>query len=693
MELCMSFRAVAIGLIGAILIAGGGYLHDHIGASQLATTSETPQVSIAAGHLLPVIVLGSLIIFMVAVNPQLRRIGWQFRPGELAVIITLLTVGCSIPSRGLMQSFASALTKPIQYNRDLPGWRSAEVLSYVPPQMLANQGHYGEKAIGGIVGGLSEPGNRISLEDVPWYAWEGPLRTYLPLIILLAVCSICLGLIVHKQWVHHERLRYPIAEFASILTDQDDGGHLLGPIFRNRLFWIGLGVILSIRLVNGTAKWFPEALFEIPMTWMFDQVLDKWPTLGKIIWGRWLFLPITIYPAVIAFTFFLAWDVGLSLSLAHIILTPIALILLSYGVKIQSSYMAGGMEAWQRWGSYVAYMLVLIYLGRRYYWQVLKKALAFRREDDVESYAAWALRFLIIAAGVLTWLLIRLGLDWPLAIGTVLMMLITFVGVSRISAETGLFFIHPRWQTMGIFLGLFGAYAFGPEGIVIVGMLCVILTLDPSQSLMPFIVNGLKLCSLSNVKIGRVGFTAGSAYTIAVLLTVVIVLWANYDSGLIRTRWTSQTVPKMVFKRAVKDITQLKLSGELAESQALSPIQRIKNFKPEPNFIWFAGAGFVLVLAVSWARLRFFWWPIHPVIFLVWATYPIAYFTHSFILGWLIKRAVMNLGGHRGYIKARPLMFGVIAGELLGALIFMAIGIIYHQITGKPPKAYPIFPH
>ncbi len=689
----MSFRAVLIGLVGAILIAGGGYLHDHINDSQISALGLDPQVSITSGHLLPVIVLGSLIIFMVVVNPQLRRIGWQFGPGELAVIVTLLTVGCSIPSRGLMQSFAASLTKPIQYNHDLPGWRSTDVLSYVPPQMLANQGHYGDKAIGGIVGGLSEPGKRIGLADVPWYAWEGPLKTYLPLIILLAVCSVCLGLIVHKQWVHHERLRYPIAEFTSTLTNQDDHDHLLGPIFRNRLFWIGLAVVLTIRLINGTARWFPEALFEIPMKWRFDQVTDKWLLLSKVTWGKRLFLPIEIYPAVIAFTFFLAWDVGLSLALAHIILTPIALILISYGIIVKSSYMAGGGEAWQRWGSYVAYMLVLVYLGRRYYWQVLKKALAFRRQDDVENYAAWALRILIVAAGVLTYLLVRMGLDWTLAIGTVLMMLITFVGVSRISAETGLFFIHPRWQTMGIFLGVMGAFAFGPEGIVIVGMLCVILTLDPSQSLMPFLVNGLKLCSLSNVKIGRVGFTAGTTFTIAVLLTIVVVLWANYDMGLIRTKWTSQDVPKMVFNRAVKDITQLKLSGELEQSQALTPIQRITNIKPEPMVMWFVGAGFVLVLAFSWARLRFFWWPLHPVIFLVWATYPIAYFTHSFMIGWLIKRAVMNLGGHRGYIKARPLMFGVIAGELLGALIFMAIGVIYHQITGKPPKAYPIFPH
>ena len=40
----------------------------------------------------------------------------------------------------------------------------------------------------------------------------------------------------------------------------------------------------------------------------------------------------------------------------------------------------------------------------------------------------------------------------------------------------------------------------------------------------------------------------------------------------------------------------------------------------------------------------------------------------------------------------KNLMFGVIAGDLLGGLLFALISAVYALITGLPPVSYKIFP-
>ena len=91
-------------------------------------------------------------------------------------------------------------------------------------------------------------------------------------------------------------------------------------------------------------------------------------------------------------------------------------------------------------------------------------------------------------------------------------------------------------------------------------------------------------------------------------------------------------------------------------------------------------------------RLRFTWWPLHPIIFLVWYTYPMACFSHSFLLGWFIKMLVTRLGGGQTFRRGRALMIGIIAGDLLGGLVFMVVGAIYYAVMDAPGEAYRIFP-
>ena len=61
------------------------------------------------------------------------------------------------------------------------------------------------------------------------------------------------------------------------------------------------------------------------------------------------------------------------------------------------------------------------------------------------------------------------------------------------------------------------------------------------------------------------------------------------------------------------------------------------------------------------------------------------------VLGWFIRRMVTKFGGVQKYRQVRVLMFGVIAGDLLGRLIFMIVGAIHYAVTSHPPPEYGLF--
>jgi len=672
-----------LGVSVALLIAGVAYINDQVLGLE----------SVVAGHQLPITVIGPLILGMVLINPLLFRLrpSWALRPREVAVAVVLMLAGCSMAIRGMMEHFTSALALPAYWQSVSPGWRKYDLLSYAPPAMLPGGAAYSEEVLGGYLVGLGRPGDPIGLDAVPWRQWAPPLVTWLPLVILMAIALTCLALIVHRQWSSNERLRYPIAEFATTLIDRQPG-RPTASIFKSKVFWMGLGIVLSIRLVNGSYYWLDQRTIQIPTAFNFEQVfIEKWPLISTIDWARNLVRP-RIYPVVIGFSYFLASEASLSLGLSQFLYVPLGALLISRGLDISSNYMAGGVTGWQRFGAYLAFALVLAYTGRRYYWQVLRRTVTFRPSREVEAPVAWAGRVLLVSLAGMILITVRLGLDWPLAILTFLLMMLMFVVVSRICAETGLFFIQPRWQPLGVFLGLFGVHALGPQAIIIIGLLCVILCLDPSQSLMTYLVNGLKMCENLRIKPSKVCRPIVATFVACVLLAVAVVLWANYNFGFRRSRWSFERVPTMAFRPAAQAATSLSLQGQLEESNSLGPLQRLAAIRPERKFLYSAGAGFALVLLCGALRLRLSWWPLHPVIFMVWATAPMAAFNWSFLLGWMLKTAITRLGGHKTYQSAKPLMVGIIAGDVIGALVFMAVGAIYYLATGIIAESHPFFP-
>ena len=280
----------------------------------------------------------------------------------------------------------------------------------------------------------------------------------------------------------------------------------------------------------------------------------------------------------------------------------------------------------------------------------------------------------------------------PFAILLIGLPLLIYLVMGRVHAESGLFYFQPGWGPLAVLAGLFGFKALGPHGLMGAGMFCAVVCLDARETLMPFIVNGLKMCDGAGVRPARVGWAAIGVFALGLAVAFPVVFWANYNFGAPTwDLWAVEWSPVLPFDAGEDAINNLTVGGDIQESISYSTLQRVRHMAPQAEFLWAGGVGLGLVLLFSVLRLRFSWWPLHPILFLVWRTWPLMLCSHSFMLGWLIKAGVVKLGGSGAYRGTRNFMIGVIAGDLLGGLIFALISAFYAIITGLEPVAYQVF--
>lgn len=677
----MTVRAALLGLLGAAAICGFTYLND-------AIMGQTYLV----GNNMPISVYGTLVLFVLLANPLLA---WLHRPlalsgKELALILALVLAACCVPGSGLMRTFSSSVIMPHHWAKIAPGWQEHKVIEMVPDGLLVDVSKDEEAVLQGFLKGRGAEADGAPSRGVPWRAWARPLRFWLPLVLALWVGLTGLSLAVHRQWAHHEHLPYPIASFANRLLPEK--GQTTSSVFRNRLFWIGAGAVLAVHLINYGATW-SDKMISIPMGLNFLSLTELFPAMRRGgVWG--LFNP-RVYVTVVAFAYFLAADVSLSLGLSAYAYSLLTGVLAGYGITTRGGggTFAPNIRNFLMFGAYLGMLGSMLYTGRQYYAAVARRALCLPSPGKAPEDAVWGGR--IFLAGMLAFfsMLLSLGLDWQLALLYSGGVVLTFLVMARILAETGLFFIQAYWFPCAALAGLFGARALGPETMLILFLLSMVLLVDPREALMPFMINSLKVLDLRGHKLGRSVALCIVALLLGMAIAVPATLGLQYRNGIPwHDQWASRSVPQAPFNEVVKASQQLQAQGSLEAASEVRGWARFRNAAPRAPLVFSGLAGMLLVLLFAAGRLRFPKWPLHPVLFLVWATYPARLFAFSFLLGWLLKVLMTKYGGARAYQRFKPLMFGLIAGEMLGGFIPALIGWIYCYLTGEMPQPYRVMP-
>jgi len=265
------------------------------------------------------------------------------------------------------------------------------------------------------------------------------------------------------------------------------------------------------------------------------------------------------------------------------------------------------------------------------------------------------------------------------------------MGKTRIIAETGLFFIAPYLYPCVLIYSIFGGRAIGPQSLMIMFMLTCAFLIDPRETLMPYVVNGIKLVDDCKGKTGRTAILCVLAIILGLCVATPLTLYFQYDRGVNwNDGWASKMVPKFSAEEIVRVRQRLMAQDVLEESEAVSGWARFAAPTPDRRSMiaFLAGLGGVLVFALG--RLRFARWPLHPVVFLAWGDWAGYQTAWPFLIGCGLKLATTKYGGIAAYQRIKPLMFGLIAGDMLSGLGITIFGLIYHIVTGELPTPYRV---
>jgi hypothetical protein len=88
------------------------------------------------------------------------------------------------------------------------------------------------------------------------------------------------------------------------------------------------------------------------------------------------------------------------------------------------------------------------------------------------------------------------------------------------------------------------------------------------------------------------------------------------------------------------------------------------------------GFGLVLTAFLGFMRLRFSWWPLNPIGYLLVNTSPIRWGWFSLMVGWALKVLVIRFGGAKMFSAFKPFVIGIIVGEALSSVFWLATSFV-----------------
>jgi hypothetical protein len=211
--------------------------------------------------------------------------------------------------------------------------------------------------------------------------------------------------------------------------------------------------------------------------------------------------------------------------------------------------------------------------------------------------------------------------------------------------------------------------------------------------LLPFVQTALKQFEMRKCSLRKGSVVCGVAVFLSLAIALPVCLSFQYGKGSHqKDGWGWWQIPVSPFAKSARARQDLKTRGRLEAATQAKGLAKLGNVNPKKVSMIALAVALGATLFLAAARLRWTWWPIHPIFISCMWHYPTIELWFSFLLGSLVKYCVIKFGGNRWYNELKPLMLGLIAGDLLGIVIPAIVGAIYYFVTGEPPKKFMILP-
>jgi hypothetical protein len=671
----INLRSILLGLLGIVFVCGLTPYSDY-------ALNNTPLV----GNNLPLGLTVATLLFALLINAPLLR--WAprraFTSGEIAVAFTMTLMSCALPSRGLMAFFVPSLLAPF-YNGD-PENRAAFAAMNLPDWLWPtfDTASYSERSRSLVVGGYV---SHIGEHEIPWSAWITPALTWGVFILSFFGALVCLMTLVRRQWMENERLGFPLAQVQLALIEQPEPGRRLNALFRSRSFWIAIGIVFALRLLNGAATYWPKYVPGISLGFNFTAIFTEEP----FVFMSRSVMAASIYIIIVGITFFIPTSIAFSMC-AFVILNEI----LRMAVGVTGGEPARPMARYEHMGAVLAFGLTALWIGRGHWKMVLAQAFRGRRQGEpTDPYVSYPVTFWIFVAclaAMVGWLVLA-GCQLLPAITIVLLVVFLFFIIARVIAETGLVYgqllfpVYAPWQLASIY----GIHQPVTLETFFHSAMMQVKFYDFREPVTVYASHSLKISDETGLVSPDQPRSTGRALVGLLVLSLVVGYFVSFASTL-ATEYTyaatldeSETTP--INRWSVVDATRMYEMGPSAQYKR-GVYQVAGNDSPLGHM----AGGFVITTLLGLAKLRLSWWPLHPVGYLLTNTTPGQLMWFSILIGWACKVVCLRIGGATAYRAAKPFFLGLVVGDSLAAgvaviisIVLSSLGITYKAMNFMPP--------
>lgn len=620
---------------------------------------------LGGGHF-PLASFGALLLLL-AVNPLLARLNrnWRFHYRELLLVWSMTAVSSGLAYTGLMRTFLINITTPGWL--DTHGDIGREILPYAPSALFPAGAAFLRSLYGGLEGGLEMSWLDVAT-SIPWHAWLIPFLLWV--LFISCVYSAMLGVVglFSHQWLENEKMNFPLIQVPEVLGREEDHKSLRA-FFSNRYLIAGLAIPFVLHGFNGLHTYFSEVP-QIPTVLLAQPYIPREGLLAGLYKVK-----VYIIPAFIGFAFLASRQVSLSFWFFFIMGCLLPGLLSIFGWRVPSTSLgtvfgpvSSRVEETQMIGAFVVFFLFIIWLSRYHMLAVFRdvSGRAGEREEFHGLVSPRASVFLLFGGltGITAWLW-SFGMDFS---GCLCFLAIAFmlqIVAARLICQGGLPYFTLTLAPSDGFLAFFGTNYIQPATLFLGAAVQKMTFVDLRESIMPSLFHASKLSDGSRP--GR-RFLSGILLAIGcgVLVSFVAMLTLYYKYGI----------------SGLPDTWAVESTRKVHESAALL----IKH--PEGVNSWaviFSIAGGVFMSLLVMGYHHFIWWPLHPIGYLTAYSSAMQILWFGFFVGWLCNALVIRYGGVNLYREVKLLFIGLIAGDMLMAILWLVVGIF-------APVSYHVLP-
>jgi hypothetical protein len=456
--------------------------------------------------------------------------------------------------------------------------------------------------------------------------------------------------ILRRRWEDEERLPFPLVTLPLHLVDERIG------LLRSRLWWIGIGIALGLGGWNAIAGLLPS-LPSLPLAIDYTSyVRNRHP------WDFIRFRLLEWQPFAVGLCYLVPLDLAFSLFVFDLLWTA---------EYVLSGYFGWSTSTWgqlpygdqQTAGGFVALVLATLWLDRRYLAQVARRALGLKsvlREEGQEAFGyRGAALGVLVGLAFLWWFLSRAGMQaWAV---------LAFLGIyfpmalviSRMRAQLG----PPTHQLSAcmpnsVLPTLFGTRLLGPRTM---GMFLALgpFLAEQRNNPSPIQLEAFRMAEGGRMERRRIALALAVVPPLAMICYFAAVTEFGYRVGLASAKvsyYPHLAVPygeTLTMDDAVRYPSGTDASASLA-----------------------MGFGLLFTLLLMFLKLRFQWWPLHPVAFPIAIGSTIQALTLSIFATWLVKALLLRYGGLRAHRAALPFFLGLLAGGAAEAMLRRSLSLL-----------------